>query len=40
MITLASMSPKSSNLRLSGVFSEIWVEMDLCMSPMAVFWPV
>ena len=40
VMTLASMSPKSSNLRLRGVFSFIWDAMDLWISPMAVLWPV
>ena len=40
VMTLARESPKSSNLRLSGVFSDIWDEMDLWISPMAVLAPV
>lgn len=39
-LTLASMSPKSSSFCLRGVFSAIWVEIDLWMSPMAVRAPV
>lgn len=40
VITLARRFPKSSTFCLRGVFSLIWDEMDVWMSPMAVEDPV
>ena len=39
-MTFASMSPKSSSLRFSGVFSLICEVIERCISPIAVCWPV
>lgn len=40
LITFASKSPKASSFCFSGVFSEIWETMLVCISPIAVDAPV